>query len=99
MEHKQFPIYGVQFHPEKNAFEFKKNVGISNSSPGIQAMQYLSNFFVDECRKNNHSFPDEQMEVDSLIYNYSPFYTGRKNSGYAQVYVFKKSDHEKTQLI
>lgn len=94
MEHKEYPIYGVQFHPERNAFEFKKNVGVSHAPSGIKAMQYLANFFVDECRKNSNSFHDYQTELNYLIYNYSPIYTGKKNSSYEQVYAFEKTDYE-----
>lgn len=95
MEHKRYPFYGVQFHPERNAFEFKRNMGISHSISGIRAMQYFANFFVGECRKNNNSFDDQQMEMDNLIYNYNPLFTGRNNSAFEQIYAFKISDAEK----
>ena len=36
IEHKEYPIYGFQFHPEKNAFEWRVNA--SHSSHAIQAM-------------------------------------------------------------
>lgn len=99
MEHKLYPIYGVQFHPEKNAFEFKENYGISHSRSGIQAMQHLSNFFVDECKKNEHSFSDKELEMNSLIYNYNPIYIGKKKAAYEQIYAFKKSDYANAQLV
>lgn len=62
-------------------------------------MQYLANFFVDECRKNNNTFPQNEVEINSLIYNYNPIYTGRRNSAYVQIYGFKKGDYENAQLV
>ena len=45
------PIYGVQFHPEKNIFEWgekEKIDAIPHWKEAIQAAQYLASFFVDE---------------------------------------------------
>lgn len=99
MEHKKYPVYGVQFHPEKNAYEFKDDIGISHSSSGIRAMQYFPNFFVDECRKNGNSFPSKQMELDTLIYNFNTEFTGKKNGTYQQIYLFKQNDFSRVQLL
>lgn len=98
MEHKTYPYYGVQFHPERNAFEFKKDVGISHSASGIRAMHYFANFFVEECRKNANSFDDQQMEMDNLIYNFNPIFTGRNKASYEQIYAFKRRVSEKAIL-
>lgn len=99
LEHIHYPTYGVQFHPEKNAFEFKKNVGIPHSIEAVRATQYFSNFFVDECRKNNNTFPSIELEKSSLIYNFNSIYTGKNNSAYEQIYVFQKNDYEYHQLV
>jgi hypothetical protein len=47
-EHKQYPIYGVQFHPEKNAYEWKLTKNIPHASSGIAVGQYFANFLVNE---------------------------------------------------
>ncbi|KAJ8924851.1 hypothetical protein NQ315_001006 [Exocentrus adspersus] len=99
MESKEFPIYGVQFHPEKNQFEFEKNK-IPHSKEAVEVAQYFGNFFVDEARRNNNTFPSIATEKKSLIYNYNPRYTGLKgNSVYEQLYVFDKTDFEAAQLL
>ncbi|CAG9770693.1 unnamed protein product [Ceutorhynchus assimilis] len=98
MEHKDFPFYGIQFHPEKNQFEFKRNKGFPHTFNSIKVAQYFANFFVNECRKNGNSFSNEVVEADSLIYNFNPKYTGLKSGYYEQLYVFLKEDFERHQM-
>ncbi|CAH1987392.1 unnamed protein product [Acanthoscelides obtectus] len=98
MENSKYPFYGVQFHPEKNVFEFKAGVGIPHSVEAVKVTQYFANFFVEECRKNGNKFPDHNLEERTLIYNYQPIYTGMKGSAYEQTYVFEKSDLEQSVL-
>lgn len=52
-EHKEFPFYGVQFHPEKNRYDFDPNLPINHEELGKKFTDYLSKFFVNECKKNN----------------------------------------------
>ena len=47
IEHKVYPFYGVQFHPEKNAFEWKI-ASIPHSAHAILVEQFYGNFFVNE---------------------------------------------------
>jgi gamma-glutamyl hydrolase len=70
-----YPFYAVQWHPEKNQFEW----GIQNNSyfqdiphqrSAIWASWYLADFFVNEARKNNHRFPTLEEEDAALIWNY-----------------------------
>jgi hypothetical protein len=46
-EHKKYPFYGVQFHPEKNAFEWKLQ-SIPHSAESILVEQFYGNFVVNE---------------------------------------------------
>jgi len=59
------PIYGSQFHPEIAWFEWQLNT--EHTPDGTLFAQYFSNFFVNECRKSNHEFPNTEQYV---IYNY-----------------------------
>lgn len=93
LESKNYPFYGVQFHPEKNMFEFKSTAKIPHSWNATKVSQYFANFFIEEARKNDHSFPDLEAEYKALIYNYSPLYSGIKNSSYEQVYMFTENDN------
>ncbi|GCC36955.1 gamma-glutamyl hydrolase-like isoform X2 [Chiloscyllium punctatum] len=86
MEGKKYPIYGVQWHPEKNPFEWSRKKKIPHSPHAVEAAWYMANFFVNEARKNWHRFSDEVEEGNALIYNYVPVYTGNVSS-FQQIYI------------
>jgi hypothetical protein len=54
-EHKKYPFYGVQFHPEKNAFEWKVE-SIPHSAESISAQQFFGNFLVNEGKLTGRRF-------------------------------------------
>ncbi|XP_034934056.1 gamma-glutamyl hydrolase-like isoform X2 [Chelonus insularis] len=90
MEHDQYPFYGVQYHPEKNSFEWADRLtGIPHSSNAIKVSQYFANFIVDEARKNFNSFRTKDEEKESLIYNYEVTYTSSPKSSFTQCYLFE----------
>lgn len=86
MEAYDYPIYGVQWHPEKNAFEWTKPYYVHTPN-GIKVTFYFASFFVSEARKNFHSFESEAAARKLIIYNHIPVYTGDK-SIYEQKYYF-----------
>ena len=88
MEGIRYPIYGTQWHAEKNSFEWTLNENIPHQTMSIRVTQYMSNFFVNEARLSQHKFPTLKEESAALIYNYSPFYTGDL-SNFEQCYIFK----------
>ena len=47
IEAKNYPIWGVQFHPEKNMYEWRQT-SIPHSARDVAAGQYFANFFVNE---------------------------------------------------
>lgn len=46
MEHKTKPYFGVQFHPEKPAFEWKPTAATPHDANAVKANQYFADFFV-----------------------------------------------------
>ncbi|XP_030611820.1 gamma-glutamyl hydrolase [Archocentrus centrarchus] len=86
VEAHEYPIYGTQWHPEKNAFEWRQPY-IPHSPSAIKTTFYMAEFFVSEARKNFHKFESEEEESRALIYNYNPVYTGTKSS-FEQIYFF-----------
>lgn len=80
------PIVGIQFHPEKNAYEWQKKH--PSYEDALLATRYFYDWLVTEARKNNHSFADSNEEQDSLIYNYSPSFSGKDGSTFTQKYIF-----------
>lgn len=76
---QKFPVYGVQYHPEKNAFEYATfphtNIpyeAIDHSPQGISMSLELSSFFVDLARTNQINGKHEYNKTDTypLVYSY-----------------------------
>ncbi|XP_063779852.1 gamma-glutamyl hydrolase [Pseudophryne corroboree] len=86
-EARNYPIYGVQWHPEKNPFEWKKTADISHTAEAVYAAYYMAEFFVKEAKKSQHQFSEEEEKEHPLIYNYCPLYTGNI-SVFEQMYFF-----------
>ncbi|XP_047504186.1 gamma-glutamyl hydrolase A-like isoform X4 [Pieris napi] len=89
IEHTRYPFYGVQFHPEKIAYEWKASKNYPHTMNALHTNRYFMDFFVSECRKNNHRFPSTKEENDYLIYKYVPVFTGELGSSYQQCYFFE----------
>ncbi|XP_065342387.1 gamma-glutamyl hydrolase-like [Cloeon dipterum] len=88
-ESRTMPIYAVQFHPEKPAFEWNtREKNIPHTPNSISVSSYFAQFFVNEARKSLHQFTSLDDERSSLIYNYAPTFTGAANKTYEQCYFF-----------
>jgi len=91
IEAKDYPVYGVQFHPEKNNYEWAPKLpSIPHSRGAVKISNYFADFFVEESRKSTHQFPSRKVEEEYLIYNWNPIYTGQENInyGFQTIYVF-----------
>lgn len=87
----RYPFYGVQFHPEKNIYEWVRNKNITHTKESIRTSQYFAQFFVDECRYSRNKFSGGAIEEDKyVIYNFPVTFTGKKKSSYEQCYLFEK---------
>lgn len=89
IEHKFLPFYGIQFHPEKNIYEWVQNKNISHTPNAIKAAQYFADFFVNEARKSEQRFQSEEDIDRHVIYNYPVSFTGMKKSAFEQCYLFE----------
>jgi len=78
----KYPFYATQFHPEGSLFYWGPST--DHGPEAIEAMQYLSRFFVNECRKNTHGFPSPDVLNRALIDQYCPRFEGEES-----VYLFK----------
>ncbi|KAF0683467.1 Aste57867_24501 [Aphanomyces stellatus] len=92
MEAMEYPIYGVQFHPEKNPYEHGKNrngqphYAIDHSVDAIMASQAFAHFFVGEAKRNANQFPTPDDERAALLSNLAP--SNRSYPSYEEVLVF-----------
>lgn len=68
----KYPIFGSQFHPEKNDFEWN-SAAFPHSYDAVETTIFLSNFFVSQCRKNFNVFPQNEL-TPQLIYNWPPIF-------------------------
>lgn len=71
-------------------FTFNEGLGknIDHSRDAVRMAQYFANFFVDECRRSLNHFVDPDEEMNTLMYNYAPFYSASYGSFDEQIYVF-----------
>lgn len=51
----QYPIIALQWHPEKNAFEWNTRLHIPHSPDAVEVTQEVANYFVSQARKNAHA--------------------------------------------
>uniref|UniRef100_A0A1B6M624 Folate gamma-glutamyl hydrolase n=1 Tax=Graphocephala atropunctata TaxID=36148 RepID=A0A1B6M624_9HEMI len=86
IESAKYPIVGLQFHPEKNAFEWNPSQDISHSRKAVVSARYFFDWLVNEASKNNHSFIHKMAEKSQLIYNYDASFL---NGFYEQIYFFR----------
>tara|TARA_Y100000996_G_scaffold52386_1_gene35849 strand:- start:1352 stop:2290 length:939 start_codon:yes stop_codon:yes gene_type:complete len=62
---KNYPFWGVQWHPEKLAYEHN-DTHIEHKMVNIKFAALWSEFYIRECMKNNNHLKDKKL----LIYNY-----------------------------
>jgi len=86
-ECKNYPIYGNQFHPEKNTFEWKPALAVSHSYEAVVFEQWCANFLVQEARKNCNTFPNTTALNFSLIYNWNVIQPISRTTG--PIYLFQ----------
>jgi len=67
--HNELPIFGVQFHPEKNAFEWRTE---ANRGPNaIAVSNHFSLYFARLCWENKHTFMSREEAKQRSIYSYA----------------------------
>lgn len=85
-----FPFYGVQYHPEKNLFEYATWPGtnqpyqnINHSPSAVEFGLYLSRFFVDKVRKSQQKRMEESDKWFPDVFTYPT----RQGLAFEQVYL------------
>ena len=75
VEHKKYPFYGSQFHPEKLVYEWNPKISVERSTTGVLFNQYVANFFASEASKSKHRFKDSALFHSRKIDNYPSMHT------------------------
>ena len=82
---------GVQWHPEKNNFEWGTALGpeaIPHGADATAVSQYMANYVVSAARRSAHKFGTAKEENAALIYNYPAV---PDPAGYfSQIYMFQR---------
>eukprot|EP00794_Sanderia_malayensis_P000530 gene530-1183_t len=91
LEGKEYPFYGLQWHPEKAAFEWHPEKDTRHTWDAVRLGQYFANFFVNETRKNDHTFGSYEEELKWGIDKHPHTFTGyvkESKTPFDQIYVF-----------
>eukprot|EP01104_Vermistella_antarctica_P002303 TRINITY_DN1253_c1_g1_i3.p1 TRINITY_DN1253_c1_g1~~TRINITY_DN1253_c1_g1_i3.p1 ORF type:complete len:263 (+),score=56.44 TRINITY_DN1253_c1_g1_i3:546-1334(+) len=86
-ESKSMPIFAIQFHPEKNIFEWDPYEGINHSPHAVEATSFLANILGEQARNSTHSIPDGMLR-DYLIDSQPIFYSEYVEPSFEQVYAW-----------
>jgi len=52
MESKAYPIFAVQWHPERNQFEWRQGRNINHGADAVAANAWMARDFIDDSRKH-----------------------------------------------
>lgn len=74
LEANDYPIYTVQYHPERVLSEWNNKTQFHHPDEVAQAMIVQSLFLVDEARKNDQTFKSEQALERFLLKNHEHVY-------------------------
>lgn len=88
VQHKKYPIIGVQFHPEKILFEHKERLNIKLTLPGSIASQEMSRVLFAPTLSNLNMFENQLLLNHFLLENFS---TVKTFSVFESLYVFEES--------
>ena len=61
IEHRKYPIFAVQFHPERPAYEWTTGHHFNRTLGSLRANRYLSDFFIGQAYKNDQSLVDAEV--------------------------------------
>eukprot|EP01106_Pelomyxa_sp_JSP_P010976 TRINITY_DN2892_c0_g1_i1.p1 TRINITY_DN2892_c0_g1~~TRINITY_DN2892_c0_g1_i1.p1 ORF type:complete len:312 (+),score=80.57 TRINITY_DN2892_c0_g1_i1:49-984(+) len=76
------PLYGVQWHPERNQFYWSLDEDTDHSTAAMACMSYISQRFVESTRTNWHKFATQAEEEAALIYRWTPVFDGNSTVTY-----------------
>lgn len=96
----EFPFYGVQYHPEKNAYEYTTYPdttipyeNIDHTEEGIEFSYYVSNFFLEKVR---YGMQQQQAQHGYTKMNRFPpirSYTSSIGIKYEEIYIIPYASH------
>ncbi len=86
---KNFPIYGLQFHPEKVKYDRDIKSWANSNERHIRVNDNFGLFFIEECRKNSNRMNLEDEENLGVINSFEQLPTKTGENVY--LYIFNKN--------
>ena len=96
----KFPFYGVQYHPEKNAYEYTTYPNttipyenIDHTVEGIEFSYYLSNFFIEKVRYGMQQ--QKRLQKRHQVNRFPPIrsYTSSIGIKFEDIYIIPYASH------
>lgn len=94
IEHKKYPFYGVQFHPEKPLYDYRDNSSVRHDQEAQTQNKKFSSFFIQRLRAAkalNIKNKKKVQKLNPLMNNLSRFQVNHVGL-YSELYIFKSSD-------
>lgn len=90
VQSKRFPFVGLQFHPEKSAFEWNTKSHFNHSRISIETSRLFYDWLAVEASLSKHSYPSPSDLYKEVIYNYAPVmtYPHNRETSFEQIYFF-----------
>lgn len=96
IEARKWPMWGVQWHPEKPVFEWGTvpdpvtgaplaYEAINHSEKAQEMAQFMGGFFLAHAKQSGHTFPTQVQEEAALMYNFAAVPSG---PAFVQSYFF-----------
>jgi gamma-glutamyl hydrolase len=98
----EFPFYGVQYHPEKNAYEYTTYPdttipyeNIDHTEEGIAFSYYMSNFFLEKVRYGMQQQQRRKQHSYTQMNRFPPIrsYTSSIGIKYEEIYIIPYASH------
>mmetsp|Transcript_11394 Transcript_11394/g.12939 ORF Transcript_11394/g.12939 Transcript_11394/m.12939 type:complete len:134 (-) Transcript_11394:52-453(-) len=86
MEHVKYPIYAIQFHPERVPFIFNADNHIPRSKNALALSRHYADFIVSEARKSKNVFGTDEEIRRALLENVPVRFTDLE---YQDIYAWK----------
>lgn len=103
---QSFPWYGVQYHPEKNSFEYGTYPGtnipyeaINHSDHALEFANHLARFFVSLTRKQQQQHSSHHEYTKPGVYPLVNTYTMKRSMGFEEYYVVPPVKRRPTDTV
>lgn len=90
MEAKNYPFFGLQFHPEKlfSIFSSSYDGKMNRSWSALNISKFFSNFFVGLARSNTNTFANSSLDLENELVENFKFFRTPQTDWRDDIYIF-----------